>query len=485
MPIGDVDPEEYLMSNELKELEKVFYTYDKDRSGAVSSSELQPMFASIGMSMKPYQIDAIVREYDLDNSGEIDLEEFLVMMIKLMGKRVRIACINYKEYLTDEMIEEYEKAFRHADMSGEGSLNCDEVRIMLKNLGILMDKKQLQELFDEVDRDGSGQVEFDEYCSMMVKLTGVRKRINAREYISKEDINHYRAAFDKFDSSGDGTISSKELDALLRRMGLVLRIDQVEALMAKFDANQSGELDFTEFLSIMVDVKKLRRMRKINPYTTTARTLKEEGFSATEVKGSGFPAAVMRQDGFRAAEMHNVFKPLELRHAGYSARDMRGSRVGVTALRRVGYSATDLRNAGYSSRSIAAMNKRLHGVDKTAVPHYSLRRAQTAPSLPGQSTPRLRHFADDQVLQGNRTRGLLKMKVKDMAAQTAAIRAFGGMKPKDKNAKAPKASKDTDGRPQTAPDLSGGGAVDSLSANLGLTKNVTAVGVGGGIRGKK
>merc|ERR1719453_1739277 len=123
---------------------------------------------------------------------------------------------------------------------------------------------------------------------MMVKLTGVRKRINAREYIPKEDIITYRQAFDKFDYTGDGTISSKELDALLRKMGLVLRFDQVEALMAKFDANQSGELDFTEFLSIMVDLKKLRRLRKINPNTCSARGLKDEGFTAAEVKGSGF-----------------------------------------------------------------------------------------------------------------------------------------------------------------------------------------------------
>ena len=53
--------------------------------------------------------DAIVREYDIDNSGEIDLEEFFVMMIKLMGRRVRISCINYKEYLTEDMIEKYEE----------------------------------------------------------------------------------------------------------------------------------------------------------------------------------------------------------------------------------------------------------------------------------------------------------------------------------------------------------------------------------------
>merc|ERR1719313_421530 len=155
---------------------------------------------------------------------------------------------------------------------------------------------------------------------------------------------------------------------------------------------------------------------------------------------------------------------------------MRGSAVGVSELKRVGYSATDLRNAGYSNRAIAAMNKRLNGVDQANVPHYSMRLAQTAPAnLPGQSTPRVRHFADDQVLTGNQNRGLMKRKVQEMVSQSAAIKAFGGKK------KEPQ-------RPGTAPEqlggggavpFGGGGAVDALRANLGITKNVTAVGVGG------
>merc|ERR1719171_2554486 len=149
----------------------------------------------------------------------------------------------------------------------------------------------------------------------MVKLTGVRKRINAREYIDKSGIDQYRKAFDGFDTSGDGTISSKELDRLLRKMDIILRLDQVEALLTKYDADGSGEIDFTEFLSMMVDLKKLRRARKINPETYTVKQLKEMGFSASELKSSGFTPQLMRKEHWPSKEMTKAFKPLELRHA--------------------------------------------------------------------------------------------------------------------------------------------------------------------------
>ena len=63
MPIGDVDPGEYLVKQEMVELKKLFKQYDVDGSGSVSSSELAPMFSAMGLAMKPWQIDAIVKEY--------------------------------------------------------------------------------------------------------------------------------------------------------------------------------------------------------------------------------------------------------------------------------------------------------------------------------------------------------------------------------------------------------------------------------------
>ena len=38
-----------------------------------------------------------------------------------------------------------------------------------------------------------------------------------------------------------------------------------------------------DYRLIMVDLKKLRRLRKINPQTTSAKALKDEGFTAEEV----------------------------------------------------------------------------------------------------------------------------------------------------------------------------------------------------------
>merc|ERR1719428_17636 len=194
---------------------------------------------------------------------------------------------------------------------------------MVKRLGLQLSKEQLDEIFREVDKDQSGEIEFDEYCAMMVKLTGVRKRINAREYIDRADLDNYRIAFNNFDTSGDGTISRKELDGLLRKMEIVLRVDQIESLLQKYDADGSGEIDFTEFLSMMVDLKKLRRARKITPETYSVKQLMEMGFSAQEVKSSGFTPQLMRQEKWPPRDMTKAFKPLELRHAGYSARDLR------------------------------------------------------------------------------------------------------------------------------------------------------------------
>merc|ERR550537_2128900 len=284
---------------------------------------------------------------------------------------------------------------------------------MIKRVGVNLTKDQLTEIINEVDKDNSGEVEFDEYCNMMVKLTGVRKRINAREYIEREDIDQYRVAFNNFDQSGDGTISSKEFDRLLRKMEIVLRVDQVEALLTKYDADGSGEIDFTEFLSMMVDLKKLRRARKINPETYTVRQLMEMGFSAHEVKSSGFTPQLMRKEHWPSKEMTKAFKPLELRHAGYSARDLRDGGLGPAELKRVGYSSAELHNAGFSAVAIKAINRKLTEKPDT-VPHFDFRKLKTAPKVSAHNTPRVRHFSDDVVKV---SRGLRKSQLNNAASR--------------------------------------------------------------------
>ena len=192
------------------------------------------------------------------------------------------------------------------------------------------------------------------------------------------------------------TISEKELDLLLRKMGMILRVDQVEAMLAKYDADGNGEIDFTEFLSLMVDLKKLRRQQKINPNTKTVKELRDMGFNADEVKACGFSPQLMRQEDWPVSEMVKAFKPLDLRHAGYTVHELRHGGLGPASLKRIGYSSVDLRNAGFSRASIGSMNQHLYQRPDT-VPHFDFKKLASAPQQNGHMTPRIRHFADDQV----------------------------------------------------------------------------------------
>jgi hypothetical protein len=167
-------------------------------------------------------------------------------------------------------------------------------------------------------------------------------------------------------------------------------------MLAKYDADGNGEIDFTEFLSLMVDLKKLRRQQKINPDTKTVKELRDMGFNVYEVKACGFSPQLMRQEDWPVNEMVKAFKPLALRHAGYSAHELRRGGLGPAHLKRIGFSASELRNAGFSTPSVKSMNQHLYQRPDT-VPHFDFKKLASAPQQNGHMTPRIRHFADDQV----------------------------------------------------------------------------------------
>ena len=55
-----------------------------------------------------------------------------------------------------------------------------------------------------------------------------------------------------FDTSGSGTIESKELKVALRALGFEPPKDEIKNLIGDFDKDGSGRIDFHEFLEIMI-----------------------------------------------------------------------------------------------------------------------------------------------------------------------------------------------------------------------------------------
>jgi len=95
------------------------------------------------------------RLFDDDGSGTIGYEEFLKMMThKILNRDPK-----------DEIL----KAFRLFDDDETGKISFKNLKRVAKELGERMTDEELQEMIDEADRDGDGEVNEEEFLRIMKK----------------------------------------------------------------------------------------------------------------------------------------------------------------------------------------------------------------------------------------------------------------------------------------------------------------------------
>mmetsp|Transcript_29170 Transcript_29170/g.51238 ORF Transcript_29170/g.51238 Transcript_29170/m.51238 type:complete len:158 (-) Transcript_29170:355-828(-) len=68
-----------------------------------------------------------------------------------------------------------------------------------------------------------------------------------------EDLDDLKAAFQLFDKNNDGTITQQEFEEVLKTMGLEPSREQLKAILKEADTNGDGEIDFNEFVKMMLN----------------------------------------------------------------------------------------------------------------------------------------------------------------------------------------------------------------------------------------
>ncbi|XP_064466609.1 programmed cell death protein 6-like [Ornithodoros turicata] len=131
-------------------LQGLFQNVDRDRSGAISATELQSALSNgTWKPFNPETVRMMIGMFDRDRSGTINFDEFASLW-------------NY--------ITEWLNCFRGFDRDGSGSIDRQELQQALNRFGYRLSEQTMTVLLTKFDREGKGSINFDDFIQCCVTL---------------------------------------------------------------------------------------------------------------------------------------------------------------------------------------------------------------------------------------------------------------------------------------------------------------------------
>ncbi|KAM3866964.1 uncharacterized protein cetn4 [Diretmus argenteus] len=150
-------PKPELTEEQKQEIREAFDLFATDGSGTLDVKELKVAMRALGFEPKKEEIKQMIADVDKERSGIIDFNDFVSMMTQKMSNK--------------DPKEEILKAFRLFDDDCTGKISFKNLKRVTKELGETLTDEELQEMIDEADRDGDGEVNEEEFLRIMKKTS--------------------------------------------------------------------------------------------------------------------------------------------------------------------------------------------------------------------------------------------------------------------------------------------------------------------------
>jgi calcium-dependent protein kinase len=145
--------------------------------------------------------------------------------------------------LTDGQMNGLREKFQAFDLNGDGHITREELEQAMATMSPMEEQEvpfgKVKSIFDAVDTDGSGEIDYSEFCAAAMKSGALRCE------------KAIMAAFRVFDIDGDGQISKAELGEVILSHGT--DPDELDKLLDPWDADGDGHLSFSEFRSMVLN----------------------------------------------------------------------------------------------------------------------------------------------------------------------------------------------------------------------------------------
>ncbi|XP_026875237.1 centrin-3 [Electrophorus electricus] len=142
-----------LTDEQKDEIKEAFELFDTDKDKAIDYHELKVAMRALGFEVKKVDVLKILKDYDKDGTGKITYEDF-------------------KEVVSDRILdrdpkEEILKAFKLFDDDDSGRISLRNLRRVARELGEDVNDDELRAMIDEFDTDGDGEINQEEFISIM------------------------------------------------------------------------------------------------------------------------------------------------------------------------------------------------------------------------------------------------------------------------------------------------------------------------------
>jgi len=142
-----------LTEEQIAEFKEAFSLFDKDGDGTITTKELGTVMRSLGQNPTEAELQDMINEVDADGNGTIDFPESFLPW--------------WQEKWKTQTVKKIREAFRVFDKDGNGFISAAELRHVMTNLGEKLTDEEVDEMIREADIDGDGQVNYEEFVTMM------------------------------------------------------------------------------------------------------------------------------------------------------------------------------------------------------------------------------------------------------------------------------------------------------------------------------
>merc|ERR1712227_750410 len=118
--------------------------------------------------------------------------------------------------LTQDQLDCFNEAFQMFDTDGSGAISSSEFREVCLAVGMTPTEDELKVMIQELDQDGSGDIDLNEFLSAMQSKT----QDPEGEEIIKE-------AFKTFDVDGSGALDHNEFREVMSHLGEKMDDDEI------------------------------------------------------------------------------------------------------------------------------------------------------------------------------------------------------------------------------------------------------------------